>query len=599
MIRFSISGEYLDLPADFSLQFKKSNVLFAFDNMECERSTSFDIPATPQNDRIFQLAKWIAAPGTGMRRRFDAQMQNGIVVKNGYLYVDAYADGKYKAIFVTGELLGLKRLRDIGSINESGLFDDYSDSVYRGAGSQMPASEAYDLIWANVSYEHSADTDIFPSIGVSKMLRNMGINDSGGVIDGLKLRLIVTKPQPIQEDTAQYGVNIINSHTGGYTPVGSSGSPIYNVSVPNFEAFDDEETFPNNALFDQSTRVLVKYTNGGVEYHGYVVLNKAKYDTSIFFGSGTPDDYFIGYFSPQTDMNQHYSLLSDFIFIGGWSFDENGAETGTPLKNRWVDIPADGYFIVIRKSWWNQNGWQIQTPDFTLLESVMNFSGWENSDDAPAVWRLKDNLPNCTAVDILKAIAAMTGTILNYTEDNGIVFEPLILNGEQIEIDDKIIKVSTMERKFADYAQNNYIKFADDSAQYDNEKKIINYPIDNDNIEAYKILLTLPAGSGGIYSENSQYQVLYLRGGESVNILAVYDSREPIYLCRPVLQKNNDIQSLCDASTSVQMQVRMTLLEFEQLKPKTRIYYDGVLYVWTEAQYSKDVVTLKLSKINA
>lgn len=44
MIRFSISGEYLDLPADFSLQFKKSNVLFAFDNMECERSTSFDIP---------------------------------------------------------------------------------------------------------------------------------------------------------------------------------------------------------------------------------------------------------------------------------------------------------------------------------------------------------------------------------------------------------------------------------------------------------------------------------------------------------------------------------------------------------------------------
>lgn len=596
MMRFNVGGQFLELPDNFSVQFKKTNILFAFDKAECERSASFDVPDTPTNNRIFGISKWIQTSGDGMRRRYDAQLQASGVTKDGYLYVDAYADGKYKAIFVTGELLGLKRLRDIGNINESGLFDDYSDSVYRGGGSQMSAADAYNLIWANVSYEHAGDIELCPSIGVSKMLQEMGINDNDGVIDGLNLRWIVTKPQPIKEDTAQYGVNIKNTHTGGYTPIGSSGSPIYNVSVPNFEAFDNEEIFPNNALFDQSTRVLVKYTNGGVEYHGYVVLNKAKYDTNIFFGAGTPNDYFIGYFSPQTDPNQHYSLLSDFTFIGGWSFDENGAETGTPLKNRLVNIPADGYFIVIRKSWWNQNGWKIQTPDFTLLENVMIFSGWQNDDDTPEVWRLKDNLPNCTAVDILKAIAAMTGTILTYTENNGIVFDSLILNGEQIEIDDKIIKVSTMKRKFADYAQNNYIKFADDSAQYDNEKKTINYTIDNDNIEASKILLTLPAGSGGVYSENSQYQVLYLRGGESVNVFAIYDSREALNLCRPVLQKNNDIQSLCNASTSVQVQVRMTLLEFDHITPKTLIYYAGVRYVWTEAQWSKGVVTLKLSK---
>ena len=118
MIRFNIGGEYLDLPADFSLQFKKSNVLFAFDNMECERSTSFDIPATPQNDRIFKLAKWVQTDGVGMRRKYEAQMQDGMVTQDGYLHIDMYNAGKYKAVFVTGELLGLKKIRDAGKIKD-------------------------------------------------------------------------------------------------------------------------------------------------------------------------------------------------------------------------------------------------------------------------------------------------------------------------------------------------------------------------------------------------------------------------------------------------------------------------------------------------
>ena len=96
MIRFNVDGEYLELPADFSLQFQKKNILFAFENIECERSTSFDIPATPTNDRIFALAKVVQMHGAGMRKRYTAQMQASGVSKDGYLYVDAYEGGKYK-----------------------------------------------------------------------------------------------------------------------------------------------------------------------------------------------------------------------------------------------------------------------------------------------------------------------------------------------------------------------------------------------------------------------------------------------------------------------------------------------------------------------
>ena len=100
MIRFEVDGYYLELSAGFSLQFQKKNILFAFDAIECERSLSFNIPATPTNNNIFKLAKWEAAYGIGMRRRYSAQMQASGVAKDGYLYVSEYDHDKqtYKAI---------------------------------------------------------------------------------------------------------------------------------------------------------------------------------------------------------------------------------------------------------------------------------------------------------------------------------------------------------------------------------------------------------------------------------------------------------------------------------------------------------------------
>ena len=63
--------------------------------------------------------------------------------------------------------------------------------------------------------------------------------------------------------------------------------------------------------------------------------------------------------------------------------------------------------------------------------------------------------------------------------------------------------------------------------------------------------------------------------------------------------KNAGLQALCDASTSVSIQARMTYLEFTLITPKTLLYFDGVRYVWTESNWSKGIATLKLSKISA
>lgn len=599
MIRFSIGGEYLDLPADFSLQFQKKNVFFAFDKMECERSTSFDIPATPQNDRLFSLSKWIAAPGTGMRRRFNAQMQSGLVVKDGYLYIDAYSGGKYKAVFITGELLGLKRIRDLGNIDESGIFNNYPDTVPAIISTTQAVSprNAANTLWENVRYHIpiAEGVNLHPSINVAQMLAAMGVTDRDHVVDNLRLRWIPKKPEPIQEEYAYYYVNWINKAYGSYQPVGGYPQTVSDLEIalpPYIPQVFIEDAFIGGG------RAIVKYLNGSTWYNGYIMERQTKYKTYFEFPGNTPNDCFLGYFTPGSEPSGGYSNLSDFHFLGDWSFDENGNETGTPLAGRNIEIPADTYFVVIRKSWYvNGSGWNISTPDFHLDYSTLLFYDW--GSNPPAVWRLKDNLPGCTAIDFLKAVAAMTGTVLYYTEEEGVVLDWLILDGARLDLTGKVISKSDVNRKFADYGQHNYVDFAPDDTQYAYEIDRTDYPIDNANLESSKVLQTLPAGNGAIYEDNGDYKTLFVREEPGADIFGYYDEREPLWLCRVKMQKNDDIQSLCDASTSVTIKARLSLLEYEQIQPRTRIYYEGVLYVWTEAQYSKDVVTLKLSKISA
>ena len=110
------NGIFLDLYDNTSVQFKHENPLFAFDKLSCERTTQFKLPTTPVNDKAFELARIPAYKGEGMRRRFAAQLQDGQVVKDGYLYVSNFDGKDYAAVFVTGELIGLQEIRDAGKI---------------------------------------------------------------------------------------------------------------------------------------------------------------------------------------------------------------------------------------------------------------------------------------------------------------------------------------------------------------------------------------------------------------------------------------------------------------------------------------------------
>lgn len=112
------NGVFVDLYENTKIQFTKENPLFSFDNLKCERTTQFSLPTTPNNDRLFELARIPAYNGEGMRRKFAARLQDGQVIKDGYLYVSAFNGKDYQAIIVTGEMVPLQNLKNAGKISE-------------------------------------------------------------------------------------------------------------------------------------------------------------------------------------------------------------------------------------------------------------------------------------------------------------------------------------------------------------------------------------------------------------------------------------------------------------------------------------------------
>lgn len=574
MMQFKVGNDLLELPADFDLQFTKKNPLFAFDALECERSVSFDIPATPKNDRIFELARWVQASGAGMRRRYDAQLQGSMVTKDGYLYVSQYENGKYKAIFVTGELLGLQRIKSLGKLSE---IMDYQDTVTISNTGGSPSSLASTL-WANVRYRHPGGEYLAPSISLQKLYEticteyNIQADAFPSTLAGMR---IVTRAK---------GVNEVQNFVCAIDPT-------------QVQPDATQPTTPYNTL----TYDARLFTYEDLPY-GVAVLNPGNTQSNQF--------YLLRVYKCLTDLKLTMpenmpitAYLYDFDaldFLGGYSFgkdfDGTITRTGDPLAGRTVELASGDTFAFVDDRYYVYRRTQIggvwyYDRGFMLSNSVTFNSEWSikvQSKNSPLLvgdlCRLQDNLPDITFTDLLKIIAALCGKVLNYDNVNGVTFDALSLSTFAVENITDLIKYGTITRTFADYAQNNRIVLNDEP-----EDVQVVYTVDNDNIEKEKVLLKVPFEAGGtldgaLYIENPEADTLGADGGGA-------------YLTRVQLVKNNGLQSLCDASTALNAQIRMTLFEFNQLNAKTAIRMRGVRYVWTEAQWTKDVVTIKLAKM--
>lgn len=627
-MRLLCNGKELELADGSSLTFKKQNVLFAFDNMSCERTVSFDIPATPVNDAILGLSRLPELPGEGMRRKFDAILEDGLVQKSGYIYVGSYKGGKYSAIFVSGELVQLQRLKDLGKISDILKGEGMRYATEYGAQAIRPVSG---YTFGNVLY-HLPYTDtpesqvVMPSVGVGEILGLIqyvtGVRMTTSLPGDVNYqRLVLTSLNPFEEISARYTAVHHESYgtDQGYNQYGTTHDFVLEANISS--AFD---------WLVSKEQVQQEWVNeNGTKLYAYPTMLTAKTTLAVTFPDDFPDDYYV---IADPRVNTYMT------FLGGYSFskvsDYSIQRYGEPLAGRTIIIPKGQTWLVVTDEHYrysyNAMRWKFTS---SLEPFTLGISGGEEINKGDTVV-LANNLPEVSVVEFLHAIAATTGRVLSFSAVNGVQFDSVNLASfSQLDITDRVISRDELTRKFSDYAQHNIIKTK--QSEWVRHFETADYRVDNDNLEAEKELLTIPFSEANAwYNGVLEIRLPYtdkdgndIKGEEEVVLASYYEiGKEHIdpswpededewtdemweqwfrwldtsdQLKRITFPLNAGIKSLCDASTSLTLKARLTLQEYESITEHTAILYAGTRYVWTEAQYSKGVVTLKLSKIPA
>lgn len=624
-MRLVVKGHVLDLKKGTKMSFAKSNPLFDFDDLKCERTQSFDIPSTPRNDAVFGIVN-PAWNSDAMRRKFDAQLQDGLVVKGGYLYVDSYSNYTYKAVFVTGELVGLQRINGVGK-----LADVASDRLYE-IGSEITYANVPDLgerMFEQVMYVRGkanlpdpSPYPLSPSVSVSALVNN--ISDNIGVqvdVPADVARWRIVPPKPNVMDGQQ--VRVSNRQLAPeYAPTtGADPTAFVNMIACNTPLI--ESAAINVINYEERWRGL-EWERSTDWHYKIGVLHNLQALTLKF-----PDDFPANVFVLRI-VNDDIKTDADVEFLGEYSFKKErpvNADTydrltgvchgtmdgvtyeGEPLAGRSVDVPLNSWFLFVTPedyvhtpgSIYRRKGWCWGLKSYDYSADVDGTNDWAQNGEFV---RMSDNLPDMKFVELLKAVASVSGKVLNYTDEEGITFDDLDYNAWRRKVlDGSLMKVSEVKQVFGDYAQRNVITYTrDDNTMTESEVLSAVYIIDNDNLPEVDTLAEIKlanaseiAKSGEINAFiNDQYddaeQYFLLKGDTE-------EGRSHRWLKRLPITLNAGLQSLCSRSVSVKATFRMSLFEFESIKPKTVIVLRGVEYVWTKADWSDHQAQFELSAI--
>lgn len=578
-----IDGAPLDLLAGQKIQLTKENALFAFDNLKCERTTEITLPDTPTNNALLRAAKHAATRGEGMRTRYAAEMRDGLVVKRGDLYVTAYTGGAYKAVFVTGQLIGLQRLREAGNLPELVQFTDALDYPQ-----QIPTPANQNANFWEVVYYKQDRSPLFPSMD-AQVLAGAAAEAVGARIDWTGVSQLMRIVPDVAHGLSAQAVTIASTINDQTQP---TSDPQTNYNAPScskaalFRTLDD----------DVNTRHL------GVSLTYRVRMLAPKTDVRITF----PDDFSDDLFLVQFDSGAQ-------LFLGGYSFttatytqDESRRiirKTGDPLAGRSVTIPRDSAFIICDCRDYLANittqnvGWWFGYIGAGLSCSyhVHVADSTEEGATAGVLWA-QDNLPDVSLVDLLKTFAAVSGRLLYY--DNGTIsFDACDVEAwPLVELRD-VIKVDDIRRTFADYKRANIIEY-DTAVNVPAWQKIRRvYFVDNEYLQAENVLQQIQfsegAKTGGIYGDaftNANAR----EDADKWGVALCMDAHT--YMQRCALPANAGVERLCNESTAATITARLSLLEFEQITPKTALLCGGVRYVWTGATWEDGVAVFDAQK---
>lgn len=569
MARYNIIGTgFLDL-AQGGMAFKQENQHFRFADISVGRSVEFSIPATDRNRKMLGFGDDPSTYGDMLRIRHQCQCvyDGGTII--GTLAVTAYKGDAFSCVFYLDDSewlrsLDQRKLADCPEIWNKGV--PWSTSVLPTNANEADPMLGEDIIlYDNGLVLQTSQWQLLPSINVATFLTDlfaaMGVPFStdldkaywlvmaslnGGTVDAVTFAQTSTAAASVTQSQQYFTVGDIDIEWATANVFGAlvgGGS----VASKGFMALQSVEvTFPNTIADDV---FLIEWHSG---------LRKCK---SLGGGKGDP-------------------LAGKTIAIGK-------GKTFFFARKDVEYMPGDGY------------GWR---DTYHPLSVTCNVARSEQMNIGE-VWYLRNNMPDMTVFEFLKSVALATGRELTVTAD-GITLETAHYgtNDDFVAVD-KVVAVDEVCRKVEAWGDDTGKAIIDfDSEDYvgEGERMTIPYTIDNQHLEGEE-QHTVGFSEGAVGEHGILIRDVDVSGIPKLaakRCTVAYADPNETYLQRVPVPSPVGYDDIAQQSTCVRLRMLAGEAAFFALQPSTTLLWQGMAYLWTDAQWSDDVLTLTLQKVS-
>lgn len=575
MMQISIKRERLDLLQGQSVTLIRTNEIYDIDALSAERTTAIDIPATARNNRILKLSNDLHSDLNAMREIYAfAELVVDSVTYSGMLYVQSYEykSKVYKAVFVFGDLTELQRSAIGGKLSE-GAIAVGSDYVTPEDAVIDAGAIAEWRIWARVRYGYEPNN---ASISIPRLIDLF--NDQNNV------KIIL----PEEAD----GMRIIKAEERGFeisfdysSSLNPNAGSQPDTSVPS-EPYNRLQF--DTAFFSQvTTQFGLASTIGGQFVQRYWTIAGLRAETALvlYFPDDIPYSFYM--------QKDGYSGGASGFYGGHW-WEDGGANTrpiehGTGLAGKAVSLNAgDVFYLVNLDDYVNTSSGGLVVQGWQFGEGH-SFGYYSFRIKGESRSYLRDNLPDCTVLDLCKSVASVTGTLLVYDRVNSEVrfvtyaaFEPYNFGKLQV------IERSELSAGFKDWARDNYIRFTDD----EEKKQAWSYSVNAAMLQAEQDLFVVPFSRGYEIAVNDERG---LRIDDRTDTLA-RTIQESTCLVVCDLQGTPFVAKMCEGSTKIRVSCEMNSVQYKAIKSTHVFSLFGAWWSWTAIQWTDGVATMELQQ---
>ena len=577
MVRYNIIGTgFLDL-AQGGMAFKMENPHYRFFEVTIGRSVEFEVPATDRNRKMLGFGDDPSFYGEMLRRRKDCQLvyDGGAVM--GTIAVTAFTGSGFRCIFYIGDAEWVRMLQEK-------KLSTFPDIWPKG------------LVWSPTTPIHDANDDTIYTMGECLLRYDNGASGLSPsewmpmpAINVVKYITDLCASVGIRTDIAVSDQHwlIMSSLIGG-----GMDEVIFSQQTTTQAAVTQSQGYFSTINFDiewATARVFGMYIGGGkTMVQGFQVEN----DVKVKFDNVPAGTYLI----------RHDLRLGSCECLGGTGEEDTITGMTFDMKKgeRFFFAASDGQlidydFIIVGGGYF---GWKDNLSPVSVQATVSADGDMAIGD----TWYLRNNHPDMTFFEFLKSLALATGYEITIDPTEGIIMsEGGYGFGNYVPIDAVTSVVEVSRRVDAWGSDSVAAQISFDSEDYVTQPIVSRYTIDSDQVEAV-----------------AEHVCKFSEGGVSPNGILVQDvdatatppklaakrptialsTPDSIYLQRVPTPTPVGYDDIAANSTCVVLKTLASEAAFFALKPSTIFLWQGMAYLWTDAQWSDDVLTLTLQKVS-